>query len=113
MKYNYKITRRLVEEVMGLEHMNSTDFNIVEDAILYKDNEKKKLISINDFFFKCQKWCWDLTPKYTLFSSYRNCTLYKRGDGSMFDFVKSFDNISQQQATFDACEWLLENKETK
>ena len=39
--------------------------------------------------------------------------IHKQGDGMMFDFVKSFDNISQQQAVFDACQWLLENKETK
>lgn len=112
MNTKYEITRRLVEEVMGIEPMNSVDFNIMEDTILYKD-KKKKSISINDFFFKCQKWGWNLTPKYTLLSSYRNCMLYKQGDGTMFDFIKSFDDISQQQAVFDACQWILENKEIK
>lgn len=104
----YTITRRLVESVMKTEPINSADFNTMENDILYKD-KRKKSITYNDFFFKCIEWAWKKETKYLLVSSYRNCQIHKEHEKNKFELIKSFDNIDQKQALFDACQFILDN----
>lgn len=101
----YKVKRELFEKVMDITLTNSDVYTIQGENIIYKDSN---IISLSDFFFKCTKWAFTLTPKYALNSSIRACSVYKEGIGINFELIKTFDNINQKQALFDACHYILE-----
>lgn len=101
----YEVEKELFEAVMSITLTNSDIFNIQGENIIYKDTN---IISLSDFFFKCTKWAFTLTPKYTLGSFYRSCSIYKQVIGTNFELLETFDNINQKQALFDACHRILE-----
>ena len=101
----YKIKKVLFAEVMGITF--SASDKIMENNRYIKYG-KNKHISLADFFFKCHKWAFTLTPKYILGSSYRSCALYKHNMDTNFELLETFDNINQKQALFDACHHILE-----
>lgn len=113
MKYN--ISKELFESVMG--------FKVIEfyckNKIQYYPSDKERVRCINwtptlsgceynDFFFACKEWA--LKQGYELHSrsSCANsmCYLIKSLDNSASDFYEE----SEQQAVFDACEWIRINK---
>ena len=66
----------------------------------------------NDFFFDCKEWA--ASKGFELFSArlrgktriVYNCSLYgEYGD------EEDFNSTSEQQAVFDACEWILNQKD--
>ena len=101
----YEVEKELFEAVMSITLTNSDIFNIQGENIIYKDTN---IISLSDFFFKCTKWAFTLTPKYTLGSFYRSCSIYKQTTNTGFELLETFDNINQKQALFDACHRILE-----
>lgn len=99
----YNIKKELFEAVMYITLPHS-QFKILGDVIIYGEDAH---ISIADFFFKCNVWAFSLVPKYVLSSSIRSCSIYIQSTGTNFQFIKTFDNLSQKQALFDACHYLL------
>ena len=66
--------------------------------------------NINDFFFKCKEWA--ASKGFELFSTRLrdkkriayNCSLY-----GYYGDEEDFNSTSEQQAVFDACQWILKN----
>ena len=64
----------------------------------------------NDFFFKCKEWA--ASKGFELFSTRLrdkkriayNCSLY-----GYYGDEEDFNSTSEQQAVFDACQWILKN----
>lgn len=110
---DYKISKELFEAVMGIEtdrlfctgSFIKNDSNYLSTSII----EENK-ISINDFFFKCKEWV--LEQRYGL-TSYMvkkdsgRATVWKHELGKS----KRFISTTEQQAVFDACQWILNNKD--
>jgi hypothetical protein len=99
-EYEYKISKELFEAVMEVELY-------VDKAFEYKlmPNLAEYGVSYNDFFFKCKEWA---SADFMLSSNnYCSCHIYDGGT----ECIKSFLGRSEQQAVFDACQWIL--KETK
>ena len=73
-------------------------------------------VNINDFFFMCKEWA--NKNEYRLLTGshdYNNqiiCNIYKDFD-YIDDYCEQIKSESEQQAVFDACQWILENKVTK
>ena len=83
---NYKISKELFEAVIDFE----VDY----------------CIGIDTFFFKCKEWA--LEQGYEIFTSGIKCSVYKISKGWIIDQLES---TSEQQAAFDACQWILNNKD--
>ena len=103
---SYNISKELFEEVMKNKIFYSNDFHIDNNIISYVENDTWKDISINDFFFKCKEWAYKQCNE--IISYTEGCEIYQT---QLDEIVKEFYSDSEQQAVFDACQWILENKE--
>ena len=101
---NYKISKELFEAVHGRKVDEHTDLR-------YKGF--LSTLVVNDFFFKCKEWA--LEQGYILESSFKDtsiCVVYRIiNDGWSKTKETSFSRSSEQQAVFNACQWLLDNKD--
>lgn len=107
---SYKISKELFEAVMGFS-------NVYIFSIEGRNNSKRidytfgytesKTIMINDFFPKCKEWA--LKQGYNIWSDCMgNITIQDEN----FDTVDAtISNNSEQQAVFDACQWILDKKD--
>lgn len=70
--------------------------------------------SVNDFFFKCKKYA--LKQNISMYSYIHELNggveIVPKKKCNWLD-NKKFKAESEQQAVFDACQWILENKGTK
>lgn len=89
----YNISKELFEAVTGED-----TGNIFE--VYYNPR-----IDINSFFFKCKKWA--LKQGYHLVSCTDKCHIQKK-QVSMDMHIKTLMSDSEQQAVFDACQYILE-----
>ena len=122
------ISKELFETVKGFK---IEKFNIVEPYIEYRrlnwirntacniNETTLSIVAINDFFFECKAWASDLT--YVLKSTINFCDIRKDGlripdksDPNAYDDLHgwyrdiNFTANSEQQAVFDACQWILD-----
>ena len=103
---SYEISKELFKEITSNE---GTIHEYNRECIINGDVEQ--CISINDFFFMCKEW---LDIKYNDdVVIYKNevlfiCDLY--AEAGIF-CVESFEKDSIQQSLFDACQWILDNKD--
>lgn len=103
----YKISKELFEAVIGVELYldKSFDFKLMHDLSEYD-------LSYNDFFFACKKWA--LEQGYSCLSGKDRHLVkderYVCSIGSSKVLIEDFFADTEQQAVFDACEWILENK---
>ena len=79
------------------------------------DRQNPLIMAVNDFFFKCKEWASKkgciLFSKTRLSSSLASCYFDVMGFNDYEDdFKNDFRAESEQQAVFDACQWILENK---
>ena len=100
---SYKISKELFEKVMKVE---LAGFSINEENVIgYIFNKIGYFeISVDTFFFKCKEWL--IGRGYDNWSGYH--------ENEYFCYVKTkgtFISNSEQQAVFDACQWVLDNKE--
>lgn len=67
--------------------------------------------SINDFFFKCKKYALKQNISMYSYIHELNCgvEIVPKKKCNWLD-NKKFKSDSEQQAVFDACQWILENK---
>lgn len=106
MKYN--ISKELFETVIGEE------FNSVNNDYIYmgiKNTKDSARISINDFFFLCKEWA--IVNGFSIISGTDglgqiSAYIEELGDGYR---CKDFFSNSEQQAVFDSCQWILDNKD--
>ena len=61
-------------------------------------------VSYNDFFFKCKEYARDRGYELRSWNNYCACIKYKDGYGIN---QKDFQADSEQQAVFDATDWLI------
>ena len=109
---SYKISKELFEVAMNLKL--TTDLSITpyyneingcEEGDLILINYNFIWIPLDTFFFKCKEWA--LGQGYEIFTSGIKCSVYKISKGWIIDQLES---TSEQQAVFDACQWILDNK---
>lgn len=64
---------------------------------------KNNMVEINYFFFACKEW-----------ASNKGCHIYSHTNACHIHYnVASFKSFSEQQAVFDACQWILERENKK
>lgn len=86
-----------------------------EDLILI--NYNFIWIPLDTFFFKCKDWAFE--QAYQLESCKTNKLLednkfesiYMCGGFYQYSVIQNFYASSEQQAVFDACQWILNNKD--
>lgn len=116
----YKISKELFEAVMGESEYKKTLDCIIDDSILYHIPYSGNMeILINDFFFACKEWAfWN---DYEIVVRMRIVDIYR--DEHKIDYGYEINHTnngiiktswwigSEQQAVFDACQWILDNKD--
>ena len=118
-----KISKKLLSEVLKLEVVKHSLFNKSNKSfnITYMPSEDSiksswMPININDFFFDCKEWAFS---KGYIISSGLTPVLGVSKDGWAEVFSSStplngklhtFKQLSEPEAVFKACEWILEYK---
>lgn len=108
-----KISKELFENIYNIK-VNRIQIDEFHNVWIDIDsNHLSRFDSVNNSFFKCKDWA--NKQGYRLLSGshdYNNkiiCYIYKG-----YDYIGDFDELfvaeSEQQAVFDACQWILENK---
>ena len=111
---SYKISKKLFEAVMSVglydelyidNYFDEYNGVEIEDWQIIKYNNT--WIPLDTFVFKCKEWA--LKQEYNIWSDcIGNITIQDEN----FDTVDaSISNKSEQQAVFDACQWILDNKD--
>lgn len=102
---SYSISKELFEAVMdGYEYISPHNGGII---CCWKDSDglhNEKVIYPNDFFFKCKEWA--LEQGYFIKSETGLAIVGTLGS-RQYCYDRAED--SEQQAVFDACQWILEN----
>ena len=101
---SYKISKELFEAV--IERNDIEIFRLFKNEItfVFKDDWLQNNIKYNDFFFKCKEWL--IGRGYDNWSGYH--------ENEYFCYVKTkgtFISNSEQQSLFDACMYILDNKD--
>ncbi len=103
----YKISKKLLEAIIGYKIIKNLD----NSYIYYKDNK-----FINDFFFKCKEWAtkqgFCLTSQTYLNKENLEGSCSFGYDVMMCPMYHEI-SFSEQQAVFDACEYILKLKSNK
>lgn len=110
---SYNISKELFEAVMNIKinKLQVDEFNYI--WINIDSTHLSRFDSINNFFFLCKDWA--NKNEYRLLNGshdYNNriiCFIYKDFD-YMGDYEEEFKSDSEQQAVFDACQWIIDNK---
>jgi hypothetical protein len=115
MKQEYKISKDLFEAVFGVKIMvlsivGRRNSKFIQYAYGYTGVHT---LSVNDFFFICKDW---VLRSHSIINSSALC-IPDINDGKPFyqcqiykdSREKSFNSDSEQQAVFDACEWIINN----
>lgn len=123
--YEIEISKELVETVLDFK---ISHLYIDEDIISfrkkvqiwdditkyyrYDDEDEECEISIYEFSFKCKKWA--LEQDFALnsgISDHIAKVKFAVITNNCHNSYKTFNSDTEQQAVFDACQWILENKE--
>ena len=106
-----KISKELFEAVMNDDNIKF--IGILRRVFIeykYIDSGNTDKIHINHFFFKCKKWANRLGYDLSTHSSFEKhyCGIHEMGQQDPEYCLSEYD--TEQQAVFDACQWILENK---
>lgn len=111
---SYSISKELFEAVMGFEVI---EFYCRKEIQYYPaDKERVRCIDwiptlsgleYNDFFFKCKEWAFE--KGYDIYSDTHGADVCNVG--SNYSIAPFHHSGSEQQACFDACQWILDNKD--
>ena len=113
---SYKISKELFEAVMNVKL--TTDLSIAPYYNEVNGCEEWDLILINynfiwipldTFFFKCKEWLLDMLDIDISTKVSKKEVIVELYIKEIIDF-NYFHSTSEQQAVFDACQWILENK---
>lgn len=113
-----KISKELLSEVLNL---NITYIECCNNSIVYKISvyDREEEINIYEFVFKCKEWAFS---KGYIISSGLTPVLGVNKDGWAEVFSSStpldgklhtFKQLSEPEAVFKACEWILKHKENQ
>ena len=97
---SYNISKELFKEITG----NDETINEHNKECIINGNTEE-YISFNDFYFMCKEWAY--SQGYIIYSSTKSCSMFKK-EAQLYC---SNENIQEQQKIFDACQWILDNKE--
>lgn len=113
---SYKISKELFEAVMDvkkecyLQDIELIDENKIIYSYLVDEQFQEPRYDeelINDFFFKCKEWAYN--KGYIIKTDIAGeWELYNFKNGGIFDTQNS---SSEQQAVFNACQWILNNND--
>lgn len=125
MKNKYNISKELFEAVMSekiidyrgvfIDHISGTYNNktILDGITIVAADGGIISCSVNNFFFKCKDWAnkngYRLLNGSHDYNNQTICLIYKDYD-YIGDFCEKIKADSEQQAVFDACQWILDNK---
>lgn len=114
MTKKYNISRELINAVLNED---IKDIYFAPNGRFFEtwNEERDDRVNTNDFFFMCKEWAsrkgYILFSKTRLNSSLASCYFDVMGlHDYEDDFKNDFRAESEQQAVFDACQWILENK---
>ena len=112
MKRDFKISKELFEAVFGAKIMilsivGRKGSKFIQYAYGYTGVHT---LSVNDFFFMCKEW--SAVQEIIIISEFSfgnkcNGQSTVKINGTE---AKYFESDSEQQAVFDACQWIIENK---
>ena len=114
---SYKISKELFEKVMNVKL--TTDLSIAPYYDEVNGCEEWDLILINynfiwipldTFFFKCKEWLLDMLDIDISTKVSKKEVIVELYIKEIIDF-NYFQSDSEQQAVFDACQWILDNKD--
>ena len=113
------ISKELLSEVLG--HDDICNERIIQNKLLYMCKNDGMIdyeyeYNIYELAHKCKEWAstkgYILFSKTRLSSSLASCYFDVMGFHDYEDdFKNDFRAESEQQAVFDACQWILDNKE--
>lgn len=110
---NYKISKELFEDVMEYKcEFIDIRTNII---VAFSKNSALDMIHIDSFFFKCKEWAFKNGYELLSSSKFKGkqldglCQIYLNAV-VMNRFKQLIISDSEQQAVFDAAQWILENK---
>ena len=111
---SYNISKELFETVMNIKinKLQVDDFNYI--WINIDSAHFSRFDSINNFFFLCKKW--SIGQKYYIWSfEGKDGAGYATPEEMSFSGNMNFqlNADSEQQAVFDVCQWILDNKGNK
>lgn len=110
-----KVSKELFEAVMNVK-INKLEIDNFDYIWINIDRtDLSRVDSINNFFFKCMNWSWSreclliISPQG---NNFKDKPFYKVKIMNNAEYIKTFTDmkLSQQQAVFDACQWILDNK---
>lgn len=109
-----KISKELFETIFKgcvFSKINKEDFLIeyTQPCAIIENSWVNSEISINDFFFECKEWAYSESISYYIESGYTKYGCYAKV-WFMGGHNKEFRSDSEQQAVFDACQWILDKK---
>lgn len=128
-----QISKELFEEVTGLRCKfgivgkydiygryceYTMDYTVTPYQILYWTHEfpfddssyNQGVFNIDSFFFKCKKWAYDSGFQIITYCIGKEYDYFIVGKNDMLDgktLNKGYHKVSEQQAVFDACKWIL------
>lgn len=117
---SYKISKELFEAVKNCN--DYLELVVISDRFVTGVGRSSlSKIDINSFFFKCKEWAYD-NWAYNILSYRENISRYGCIITSIDNCIESngwteqiecrhFEANSEQQAVFDACQWILDNKD--
>lgn len=118
---SYNISKELFEAVMDEKVTTEisispyyNEINGCEENDLILINYNFVWIPLNTFFFKCKEWAFE--QAYQLESCKTNKLLednkfesiYMCGGFYQYSVIQNFYASSEQQAVFDACQWIMD-----
>ena len=114
-----RISKELFEAVID-DKVKYYCVNVDEIEYDYEsfDRQNPLIMVVNDFFFKCKEWAstkgYILFSKTRLSSSLASCYFDVMGFHDYEDdFKNDFRAESEQQAVFNACQWIYEQQKEK
>ena len=125
----YKISKELFEAVMSVKVTTElsishyyNEINGCEEDDLILINYNFIWVPLDTFFFKCKEWAWSKAVHVNIVrneSGFKAVLEHRFGmdfDGLLESYAEEVVqcmNPSEQQAVFNACQWILENKDKR
>lgn len=110
MTKKYNISKELINAVLDVE-IKGVYFAPNGRFFEIWDISRDDRIDTNDFFFRCKEWAYK--QGYVLRSEICDiggCLILTIEDQGYLMNQYEIEADSEQQAVFDACQWILENK---
>ena len=106
---SYNISKELLNEVIGdVVEIGSYNYSEIELNIQHYSFKEWNRFNIYELAHKCKEWALEQGYNFKAYDKHYDVMKF---DGYNFKCLAEFEADSEQQSVFDACQWILENKE--